>query len=67
VCGYTSATREQSARLRAAAFHYDDAINFAVRPMSKSETKIADLFTKLQSLFEDGSLRLAAARVVLLR
>lgn len=54
-------------RLRAAAFHFDDTIDFAVRPTSKSQMKIADLFTKLQSLFEDGTLGLASARIVLLR
>jgi hypothetical protein len=49
--------REQSVRLRAAAFHFDDAIDLAMRPMSKCPMKIADLFTKLQSLFEDAPRR----------
>ena len=55
--------------LRAAAFHFDDAMDLAVRPISKSERKIADLFTKLQSLFEDVTFgaRLGAARPAAMR
>jgi hypothetical protein len=54
-------------RLRAAAFQLDDANDSIVRPMSKSEMKTADFFTKLQSLFEDGMWGRASARLVLLR
>ena len=54
-------------RLRAAAFHLNDAINFSVRPMSKSGINIADLFTKLQSLFADGRLGPASAPLAMLR
>ena len=49
----TSTLSEQTRRLRAAAFHFDDEILLVVRLVRKGDLNIADFFMKLQSLFED--------------